>query len=185
MSKPSKKLYITRTGVSYQAAQNPPPSDGSAGAAAVAPSNGLSQIRQLSKENFVTSLTQNHDWRHAWIRAIALVWAEEEQNITNKTSTTPYKDELIGDAEKFFADYCDFLTPEALNISVKPSPTDTIWTPGDPKASDPEQKKWTWEVLQSELILYLPTKPPTEQVPVALAAYESAGLVYPFTVFCC
>jgi ribosomally synthesized peptide (two-chain TOMM family) len=117
------------------------------------------------REDVLNAIVQQHNWQAAWLRAIALAWAKDG-----------YREELLKDAAKFLKTHCDYDLPQSLEIKVLED-KDSQWIPGDPK-----EFNWRWRLRKAKLTLYLPKKPEDEEeCAIALAAYESAGKVYPFT----
>jgi ribosomally synthesized peptide (two-chain TOMM family) len=130
-----------------------------------------------AQEDFTKASKQNADWQPAWLRAIALAWSDKK-----------YFDELVGvdakgqpKARAFFLKYCNFCLPDHLLLTVEYDEA-AVW---DPIGGDDKPDTWLWRVKQTQLTMYLPRPPEKlEERPVALAAYEAMGRVYPFTTCC-
>jgi ribosomally synthesized peptide (two-chain TOMM family) len=123
-------------------------------------------------EDFTAASKKNADWQPAWLRAIALAW-----------SSTRMKEDLIADPKAFLLNYCGFELPDHLLLTVRED--DDPESGWDPTGGDDKPNTWLWKVKQTELTMYIPKRPEdADQRPVALAAYEALGRVYPFTTCC-
>jgi ribosomally synthesized peptide (two-chain TOMM family) len=119
----------------------------------------------LGKEDVLKAIVEQQNWQAAWLRAIALAWSNKD-----------FETALRRDPNDFLKRYCDYDLPRSLEVRVEKDER-SEWIPGDP-----QKFNWRWRLRKTTLILYLPNAPEEEtEWPVALAAYESAGKVYPFT----
>jgi len=134
--------------------------------------NGDSHKSQaVPPEEPIQAISAMMRWQNAWMAAIAMAWASEED-----------KEALLRDAHTFFKTRCGWEVPEALDLSVSdqpdPSGERTGWYP-DGIGGDPKQKGW--HLARTKVIMYLPPKPEVKQQAVALANYLATGRTYPFT----
>lgn len=122
-----------------------------------------SQSEQTGKE-----WEQERRWRPVLLKAVALAWHNEK-----------FRTALLADAKDAFAKWSfGWEVPEHLDLEFVEQEGDAGWS-WDEEACD-----GSWDKLpKSKLTITLPTAPPPEQQAIALADYNDAGRVYPFT--CC
>jgi ribosomally synthesized peptide (two-chain TOMM family) len=129
--------------------------------------------REYQSEDYGITVAQTLSWRSAWLRAVALAWSDESKD--------GLRDQLCADPFKFIRNHCGYTLPKTVNLVVVPDPNSKF------ERGDDDVNGWEWTLTQNMLVMFLPDKPKDSSASdalIALAAFESVGSAYPFTMTC-